>query len=179
MHTSAALVKKWEDEALHEHHKRRSWKSLLRVEKKLGNLKYLNKLLEHGFQNVSDKKREKIKMACKGAGRASIGAERRIQASVKKIADTSENYRLQNETVKSGITDTDTADYESFDPTIEIKDLRKVMKDAGYKVNSDEEMQRVLDFVKELKAKEGKEPFMGEQPTPGDDKIWLTMYQVE
>ena len=59
-HTSAALIKKWEDEAIYEHHRKATRKKLTKIEKKLGNLKYLNRLLEHSFQNVSDTQREKI-----------------------------------------------------------------------------------------------------------------------
>ena len=63
---------------------------------------------------------------------------------------------------------------------IEFKDLRKVMRDAGYKIQSDEEFQRVLDFVKDMKANERKDTVVfGEQQNPGDDKTGLTFWQVE
>jgi len=65
--------------------------------------------------------------------------------------------RIQNETARSGLDTSlsgDTPDSVAVDPAIELKDLRKVMKDAGYKMNNDEEYQSVVEFVKEMKAKE-------------------------
>jgi hypothetical protein len=96
-----------------------------------------------------------------------------------------ENTRIQNETASSGISGvrtysgSDAPEFVSVDPSIELKDLRKVMNDAGFSVKNDEEFQRVVEFVKELKAKERKESGFGEEPLAGDDKTWLSLCQIE